>query len=163
MNRLALLVVLLLGLCAVAQQAPTPAPAPKPTSDDISGMYTFLKEGEFVQINLEDDGSLTGFVSRYGDEDNDRGSFLDQFFQSGSYKGNQLSFTTKPVHSVWFQFDGRVERGPGKSPKDEGFRVIRGKLTRYKREGNATPAAQSRELEMKSFPSVDDDSAFSKD
>jgi hypothetical protein len=36
-----------------------------------SGMYSFLKEGEFVQVTVEDAGRVTGFVSRFGDLDSD--------------------------------------------------------------------------------------------
>src|SRR5690349_16137163 len=41
-----------------------------------SGMYTFLKEGEFVQVTVEDQGHVTGFVSRFGDGESDKGAFL---------------------------------------------------------------------------------------
>ena len=37
-----------------------------------SGMYSFLKEGEFVQVTVEEAGPVTGFVSRYGDLESDK-------------------------------------------------------------------------------------------
>src|SRR5436305_1332233 len=77
------------------------------TESPYSGMYSFLREGEFVQLSIEQ-GALSGFVSRMGDLDSDRGVFLDQFFDKGKIKGNQVSFVTKPVHGTWFEFDGRV-------------------------------------------------------
>src|SRR4051812_24780582 len=59
-------------------------PAPSATSvPAYSGMYTFLKEGEFVQVTVEDEGHVTGFISRFGDGESDQGTFLDQFFKSG--------------------------------------------------------------------------------
>jgi len=58
-------------------------------------MYAFLKEGEFVQVTVEDAGHVTGFVSRFGDGENDKGEFLDQFFKSAKLEGNKLSFTQK--------------------------------------------------------------------
>ena len=67
------IVLLLSGL--LLAQAPQPsAPAAAP---DISGMYTFLRDGEFVQID-RDGSQIDGFISRYGDSDSDRGAFLDQ-------------------------------------------------------------------------------------
>ena len=63
-----------------------------------SGMYTFLKEGEFVQISVQDAGHVSGFVSRFGDGESDKGAFLDQFFKNGKLEGNKLSFTTEVVH-----------------------------------------------------------------
>jgi len=41
------------------------------SGQQYSGMYSFLKEGEFVQVTVEDDGRVTGFISRYGDGDSD--------------------------------------------------------------------------------------------
>src|SRR5438874_2490579 len=61
--------------------APGPAPA-----EDISGMYSFLNDGEFVQINL-DKGGASGYISRMGDLESDRGTFLDQFFSQASVQG----------------------------------------------------------------------------
>ena len=49
---------------------------------EYSGMYSFLKDGEFVQITVEDEGRVTGFVSRYGEGESDKGAFLDQYFRS---------------------------------------------------------------------------------
>src|ERR1700731_1188773 len=63
-------------------------------SGDYSGMYSFLRDGEFVQLTVEDQGSVTGFVSRYGDTESDRGVFLDHFFKLGKLEGNHLTFTT---------------------------------------------------------------------
>ena len=124
-------IVVSLSFALAAQQAnpkPNPASAPGGTTtqtEDISGMYSFLREGEFVQVTLEDGDRVSGFVSRYGDSGSDKGTFLDQFFSKASLKDKHLVFTTKPVHGVWYEFDGNVERGPGKTPHDEGFRVLR--------------------------------------
>ncbi len=132
------------------------APAQTQTSanangDDISGMYTFLREGEFVQIDV--DGSrVTGFVSRYGDLDSDKGAFLDHLFKEGDLKGNQLHFITREVHGVWFEFQGTVGRGEEQDPNKEGFHVLKGKLTQYTAGDSDKPTAKSREVTLKSFP-----------
>ena len=91
-------------------------------------MYSFLREGEFVQITVEDAGKVTGFVSRYGDSESDRGAFLDQFFKQGKLDGTKLSFTTDTVHGVWYDFQGTISRGEGKTPSDEAFYVVKGTL-----------------------------------
>ncbi|HEX4664017.1 MAG TPA: hypothetical protein VH196_06465 [Terriglobales bacterium] len=120
-------------------------------NDEISGMYTFLREGEFVQITVED-GSLSGFVSRYGDRDSDRDAFLDQFFSKASLTGKKISFVTKPVHGTWFEFAGEVSRGEAKSPDKEGYRIIRGTLKEYDEDDSKHVSAKSREVTFKSFP-----------
>ena len=119
---------------------------------NYSGMYTFLRDGEFVQITQEDKGKLTGFVSRYGDLESDRGAFLDQFFKQGALDGHNLSFTTDVVHGVWFQFQGTAERGPGKTVNDEGYYVLKGTLTQHSTDANRKEVAKSREVVFKSFP-----------
>src|SRR5258708_35156812 len=96
---------------------------------EYSGMYSFLKEGEFVQITVEDQGRVTGFLSRYGEGQSDKGAFLDQFFKLGKLEGNKLTFTTDTVHGVRFEFKGMIERGEGKNPGDEGYYVLKGALT----------------------------------
>ena len=121
-------------------------------AQDYSGMYTFLREGEFVQITVEDQGKLSGFISRYGDSDSDRGAFLDQFIKQGSIAGHNLSFTTETVHGVWFEFQGTAARGPGKTVNEEGYYVVKGTLTQHSSDANHKDMAKSREVLFKSFP-----------
>src|SRR5579871_3887008 len=113
-----------------AKMTSSPSPQQRAFGDQISGMYTFLREGEFVQISVEE-GKLTGFVSRYGDRESDKDAFLDQFFSKGSLEGNRINFTTKPVHGTWFEFSGKVNRGEAKVATAEGYWVIRGTLKEY--------------------------------
>src|ERR1700733_13669272 len=108
--------------CAIAvasssAQDSKPAPPKKAQSTPLqqsskgheySGMYSFLQDGEFVQITVEDEGRVTGFISRYEDGDSDNGAFLDQFFRTGKLEGNKLSFTTETAHALWFEFKGTV-------------------------------------------------------
>ncbi len=58
-------------------------------------MYSFLQEGEFVQLTVEEAGRVTGFISCYGELDSDRGQFLDLFFKSGKLDGKDLSSRRK--------------------------------------------------------------------
>ena len=119
---------------------------------EYSGMYMFLKEGEFVQVTVEDAGQVTGFVSRYGDGESDKGAFLDQFFKSGKLDGNKLTFTTETVHGVWFDFKGTVERGEGKAPGDEGYYVLKGTVTENSTDVNKKVSSRSVNVILKMFP-----------
>ncbi len=139
-------------LASVAAWAQANARAPKPASDDVSGMYTFLREGEFVEVDVEPDGRVTGFVSRYGERDSDRGAFLDHMFTKGSMQGNKLAFTTRSLHGVAFEFKGTVERGEGKAPGAEAYHVIKGTLTQMTEDKDHKTSAQQREVVFKSFP-----------
>ena len=143
---------LLICSLLVSAQNPAQAPAPAKPADDYSGMYSFLREGEFVQITVEDDGRVTGFVSRYGNSDSDRGTFLNQFFKQGKLDGTKLSFTTETVHGVWFDFKGTIERGEGKAPGDEAYYVVKGTLTESRTDADKKVTTKSQEVTFKSFP-----------
>ncbi len=118
---------------------------------DISGTYSFLREGEFLQIDVEED-RITGFVSRFGDLESDDGAFLDHFFEKGSLTGKQLTFKTRKIHGVWFEFAGTVERGEAKSRAEDGYYVVKGKLTQYSTDAAGKSSGSFREVVFKSLP-----------
>jgi hypothetical protein len=115
-------------------------------------MYSFLKEGEFVQLSVEDEGRVTGFVSRYGEAESDKGAFLDQYFRSGKLDGNKLGFATETVHGVWFEFKGTVERGNGKNPGDEAYYILKGTLTEHSSDAEKKDTVHSHEVALTIFP-----------
>jgi len=133
-------------LLTAAHQAVTPA------IDDYSGMYSFLREGEFIQITIGEKAAVSGFISRFGDSESDRGVFLNQFIKSGKLEGNKLSFTTEVVHGNSFSFEGVVDRGPGKKLDDEAYYVLRGNLTRISTDAEKKTTSQVTRVEFKSFP-----------
>jgi hypothetical protein len=133
------------------QQNKPAQPAAQPGAE-YSGMYNFLRDGEFVQVTVEDQGHVTGFVSRYGDSESDRGVFLDHFFKDGKLEGNKLSFSTKTVHDVWYEFRGTIERGDGKNPGDEAYYVLKGTLTQNTTDSAKKTNSQARDVALKSFP-----------
>jgi hypothetical protein len=145
-------IFLLLSSFLSGQNTAQQSPVPKKPAEDYSGMYAFLRDGEFVQVTVEDAGRLTGFVSRYGDLESDRGAFLDQFFKKAKLDGKKLSFTTDTVHGVWYEFKGAVERGEGKNLGDEAYYVLKGTLVQYTTDANKKTLAKSREVSFKSFP-----------
>jgi hypothetical protein len=145
---------LLMLLCSLARlSAQAPPAIPLSSAPDYSGMYSFLKDGEFIQVTLEEKGKVSGFISRYGDSSSDKDAFLDQFIKSGNCNAKQVTFTTEAVHGVSFTFDGAFDRGSGKKPEDEGYYILRGTLTRNTTSPDGkSSAAQSRQVEFRSFP-----------
>jgi hypothetical protein len=159
------LIVVMTLSCVVVSQDSKPAsdsaaksgeqsapPAGNTGAHAYSGMYTFLKEGEFVQVTVEDEGSVTGFISRFGDGESDKGAFLDQFFKTAKLDGNKLTFTTQIVHGVTFDFRGTIERGEGKNPGDEAYFVLKGTLTENVTDANKKVTSHSRDVVFKMFP-----------
>lgn len=136
-------VLLLTSVLSVGQQS-------KP--QDVSGLYSFVRSGDTLQINVQPDGRVTGYVSRVADGESDRGLMLDMMFEKAALQGNELSFKTKKIHGVWFEFKGPVERGPGKTRDDEGFYVVRGTLTTTREDVNGKGTPLASEVEFKSFP-----------
>ncbi|MGA2694834.1 MAG: hypothetical protein ABSE92_02160 [Terriglobales bacterium] len=143
-----------------AQSTQTSAPAPASSSappaatsvPDYSGMYAFRRDGEFLQLNVEEDGRLTGFVSRYGDLDSDRGEFMNQFFKQAKLEGKNVSFTTTVVHGKSFDFKGTIERGDGKNPNDEAYYVLKGRLSEVSAGDGGKSTGKSEDVAFKSFP-----------
>jgi hypothetical protein len=149
------------GLASRAQGKPAPQepPAIAPhAAEDISGMYTFLKEGEFLQITVEKD-AVTGYISRMGDSDSDGGVFLDQFFAKADVQGHDVSFTTRQLHGVWYEFTGKFERGPGKTKADDGYYLLRGTLKELSTNPDKTLLGRSREVVFKLLAQPDDSEA----
>ena len=147
-----LTLVLLFCSFALAQK---PAAKAAPTPADPSGMYSFLKDGEFVQLTVED-GRVSGFISRYGDRETDRGVFLDHFFKTdnkdSNLDGNKLTFATKTVHNVWYEFKGTIERGQGKSVQEDGYYLLKGTLATHTQDASGKESTDIREVVFKSFP-----------
>src|ERR1051326_8920449 len=96
-------------LAGLAQAKQTASAATAQSDDNISGMYSFEREGEFAQITVEVRSpkfdktkplAVTGYISRYGDTDSDRGAFLDYFISKGTLDGDSIHFVTKPIHGI---------------------------------------------------------------
>ena len=129
----------------------TQSPPPK-LAEDYSGAYTFLQDGELLQLNIEDEGKVTGFVQRLGDTETDRGLFLDHFFKDAKLDGKNLTFSTKAVHGVSYEFKGTVERGDGKKPGDEAYYVLKGTLIQSNVDAQQKTTSKTREVVFKAFP-----------
>ncbi len=143
---IAALALALLATLPLAAQAP-----PQADDKDISGTYSFVHDGETLQLNLQE-GRVNGWVTRFGEGDSDRGQRIDQFLEKAALQGDQLSFTTKVIHGVWFEFQGRVARGPAKTRSEEGYFVIQGTLKQYTTDANHKVSARERQVEFRLFP-----------
>jgi hypothetical protein len=146
------------GASASKLASPSPAPSAKDSNDgkQYSGMYTFLKEGEYLQITVEDGGQVTGFISRYDDGGSEKGTFVDQFFKTGKLDDNKLSFTTKPSNDRWFEFNGTAQRGEGRNPGDEAYYVLKGTLTENTTGPDKKVISRAQDVTFKMFPQESD-------
>ena len=127
------------------------APAPVRQGSEYSGTYAFLREGEFVQVTVEDAGRVTVLFPATASQTATR-TFLDQFFKEGKLDQSQLTFTTQIVHGVSYEFKGSIERGDGKKAGDEAYYQLHGTLIETTMDANKKSTSRSREVTFKSFP-----------
>jgi hypothetical protein len=136
-------------------------------SGDITGMYSFQRDGEYVQITIDPaptpetdwtkPQNVSGFISRYGSGETDKDQFLDHFFKSGTLSGNRLRFETRAVHGVSFEFEGKVERGEAKTWAKDGYYVIHGKLTEHATDAKGKLKSRTRDIDLKSYANLDEE------
>ena len=139
------------ALILAGAQAQPDRQSPSSPGADYSGIYGFLRDGEFVQITVEDQGRVIGFVSRYASPEGE-GGFLEHFFKSGTLAGNRLAFLTETVHGVSYEFRGTVERGEGKGRGDEAYYVLKGTLAENITGDTKETSSHSRQIVFRSFP-----------
>ena len=143
---------LLIALFTLAGAVTAQTASRQSAAPDYSGMYAFLQEGEFLQLTVEDNGVVTGFVSRYSDPGANHKTFVDHFFKQARLDGTKLVFTTEIAQNVSYEFNGIIERGEGKKPGDEAYYVLKGSLTQYKIESDKKTTPKKQPVELKSFP-----------
>lgn len=150
-----LIAVFLLTATAIAQTTPTlhsrdkaepqtQTPEVKGYStlpDSASGEYVLDSHGSVVQITIEHN-RLTGYVTRMDSE-----TALTLFFDKASIEGNKVTFTTKTVHGLRYEFRGAIVRGDEAEPSLNGYFLLAGKMTMYR---GATP--EPAQVRLKSTP-----------
>jgi len=139
---------LLMGAFWLAHAA-TPQDTSAP-GNDYTGMYSFLRKGEFVQVNVENGGRLTGFVARHSDGEKE--IFIDHFFEKADLRDHGIQFSTREVHGVRFEFRGTISRGAGKTRNAEAYYQIKGTLTQYTFGTNQEATAKERAVTLISLP-----------
>jgi hypothetical protein len=111
---------------------------------EASGEYLLGGMGEAVEMDLEPN-RLSGYIARLGDRESDEGAPLTFFFATSALRGEQLSFTTRQVHGIWFSFQGTIVRGNARSRLEDGYYRLQGALVLH----DATnKSEQSREVSL---------------
>jgi len=78
--------------------------------------------GSVVQITI-DNGVLDGYISKVVEGQT---TALTYFFDRTAIDGNHLMFSTKPVHGIWYSFDGTIVRGDVPNKQENGFYRLKG-------------------------------------
>lgn len=98
--------------------------------EDASGEYMLGHPGELIEITMQF-GELSGYISRRGDEESDSGTPLTFFFDKTTLQGQELKFTTRQIHGVWYSFQGTIIRGTGKTRAEDGYYLLTGDLIEH--------------------------------
>ena len=111
---------------------------------EASGEYT-MGGGGTIDIELQPD-RLSGFLTRMGDRESDEGTPLTFFFATSRLSSQQLAFTTRQVHGVWFSFQGTIARGSARTRDQQGYYLLQGQLVMH------DAANQTEQARMISLP-----------
>ena len=111
---------------------------------EASGEYA-LGGGATIDIDLQPD-RLSGFITRPGDRESDAGTPLTFFFATSRLSSQQLAFTTRQVHGVWFSFQGTIARGSARTRDQQGYYLLQGQLVMH------DAASQTEQARMVSLP-----------
>jgi hypothetical protein len=111
---------------------------------DASGEYALGSTGA-IDVELQPD-RLSGFITRLGDRESDEGTPLTFFFATSRLAGQQMAFTTRQVHGIWFSFEGTIVRGSARSREQQGYYLLEGRLVMH------DVATQTEQARMVSLP-----------
>jgi hypothetical protein len=111
---------------------------------EASGEYA-LGGGGIIEIGLEPD-RLSGYITRLGDRESDEGTPLTFFFSTSRLSRQQLAFTTRQVHGLWFSFEGTIVRGSAPTRDRQGYYLLEGQLVMHDAFG------QTQQARMVSLP-----------
>jgi len=90
--------------------------------ESATGEYMLDETGSVVQITI-DNGVLDGYISQVVEGQT---TALTYFFDRTAIDGNHLMFSTKPVHGIWYSFDGTIVRGDVPNKQENGFYRLKG-------------------------------------
>ena len=119
---------------------------------DYSGMYSFLRDGEFVQVTVEDQGRVTGFVSRYGDSESDRGIFWITSSSQENLKAINLRLRPRRCTVSGSNFMVWSSAARARARSDEAYYVLKGTLFENTTDEAKKTSSRSLEVALKSFP-----------
>lgn len=98
--------------------------------EDAAGFYRFRDRQQGIQI-VSRGGEVSGYLLKFGEGETDKGLVLGyEFAQVAGYR-EQLWFTTRQVHGIWYGFEGQLVPQAGLSQFSTGYYVLEGALTMH--------------------------------
>jgi hypothetical protein len=97
---------------------------------EAAGFYRFHDQAQGVQI-VAHGGEISGYLLKLGKGFSDKGLMLGYYFSDVAGDRDQLWFTTRQVHGIWYGFEGQVVQRRGLSQSDIGNYILEGTLTMH--------------------------------
>jgi hypothetical protein len=110
---------------------------------EATGFYRFRDDAQGVRI-VSHDGEISGYLLKFGKGSSDKDMVLGYSFSDVGGTRNQLYFTTRQVHGVWYGFEGQVMRHRGLDHADDTNYILQGTLTMHDEAQQTTQSAAVR-------------------
>jgi hypothetical protein len=110
---------------------------------EATGFYRFHDDAQGVRI-ISHGGEISGYLLKFGKGTSDKDMVLGYDFSEVAGTRNQLYFTTRQVHGVWYGFEGRVIQQRGLSHDDQANYILQGTLTEHDEAQQTTQSAAIR-------------------
>ena len=110
---------------------------------EATGFYRFRDDEQGVRI-VSHDGEISGYLLKFGKGTSDKDMVLGYLFSDVAGTRNQLYFTTRQVHGVWYGFEGQVVQHRGLNHADAANYILRGTLTMHDEAQQTTQSAAIR-------------------
>jgi hypothetical protein len=110
---------------------------------EATGFYRFRDDAQGVRI-VSHDGAISGYLLKFGKGISDKDMVLGFDFSEVAGIRNQLHFTTRQVHGVWYGFEGKVVQHRGWNHYDQANYILQGTLTEHDEAQQTTQSAAIR-------------------
>jgi hypothetical protein len=110
---------------------------------EATGFYRFRDDAQGVRI-ISHDGEISGYLLKFGKGTSDRDMVLGYDFSEVAGTRNQIYFTTRQVHGIWYGFEGQVVPHRGLNHDDQANYILQGTLTEHDEAQQTTQSAAIR-------------------
>jgi hypothetical protein len=110
---------------------------------EAAGFYRFRDDAQGVRI-VSHNGEISGYLLKLGKGSIDKDMVLGYDFSDVAGSRNQLHFTTRQVHGVWYGFEGHVVQHRALSKDDQTNYILQGTLTEHDEAQQTTQSAAIR-------------------
>lgn len=110
---------------------------------EAAGFYRFHDDAQGVRI-VSHGGEISGYLLKLGKGTIDKDMVLGYDFSEVAGTRNQLYFTTRQVHGVWYGFEGKVVQHGSLKQEDQASYTLQGTLTEHDEAQQTTQSAAIR-------------------